>query len=332
MKSAMGKKHCGMGNHLNLLFVCIILAPMLLCGCSLLNDGFQAKSAFNEANVFFSQGDYRASLGKYHQIIEKEPSAGDRALFEMGIIYAYPGNEHKDYGKSLESFQKLIRNYPESGYKKDSELMVFNINNVIAKDETIAAQQAQIEALRQEVQGRGNEIITLQKKIEALEQEVKSKESEINALKKVGAVILKGPADKILIEKKERRLTLSSKGKALKTYQIALGGNPIGPKERQGDNKTPEGTYVIDSRNKDSRYHLSLHISYPNEKDKKRAKQLGVSPGGDIMIHGIKNGFSWVGDLHAEIDWTQGCIAVTDEEIEEIGRVAPNGTTVEIRP
>jgi murein L,D-transpeptidase YafK len=125
---------------------------------------------------------------------------------------------------------------------------------------------------------------------------------------------------------------LISKGKVLKTYKIALGGNPNGPKERQGDNKTPEGTYVIDSRNKDSRYHLSLHISYPNERDKKRAKELGVSPGGDIMIHGIKNGFSWVGDFHAEADWTKGCIAVTDEEIDEIDKLAPNGTIIEIRP
>jgi len=110
-----------------------------------------------------------------------------------------------------------------------------------------------------------------------------------------------------------------------------LGGNPNGPKERQGDNKTPEGTYVIDSRNKDSQYHLSLHISYPNERDKKRAKELGVSPGGNIMIHGIKNGFSWVGDFHSEADWTKGCIAVTDEEIEEIAKIAPNGTIVEVR-
>jgi murein L,D-transpeptidase YafK len=123
-----------------------------------------------------------------------------------------------------------------------------------------------------------------------------------------------------------------SKDKVLKTYKIALGGNPDGPKERQGDNKTPEGTYFIDSRNNNSRYHLSLHISYPNENDKKRAKEIGVSPGGDIMIHGIKNGFSWVGDSHTGIDWTKGCIAVTDEEIEEIDKLAPNGTIVEIRP
>jgi murein L,D-transpeptidase YafK len=92
------------------------------------------------------------------------------------------------------------------------------------------------------------------------------------------------------------------------------------------------GTYVIDARNRDSRYHLSLHISYPNERDKKRAKELGVSPGGDIMIHGIKNGFSWVGDAHTGVDWTKGCIAVTDQEIEEIEKLAPNGTIVEIRP
>ncbi|MBC7963342.1 MAG: L,D-transpeptidase family protein [Steroidobacteraceae bacterium] len=328
----MGKKQRTMCKHLNLFFVCIIIAPMLICGCSHFNEGSQAKPSFIEANDYFSQGNYQASLAKYQQIIEKHPTAGDRVLFEMGIIYAYPGNEQKDYQKSLECFQKLIKDYPGSGYRKDSELMIFNINNVIVKDKTIATQQTQIEALRQEFQNKGIEIVTLQKKIEALEQGVKSKENEIVKLKKEVFAVQKEPADKILIEKKERRLSLLSKGKVLKTYQIALGGNPNGPKERQGDNKTPEGFYVIDSRNKDSRYHLSLHISYPNEKDKKRAKELGVSPGGDIMIHGIKNGFSWVGDHHTEVDWTKGCIAVTDAEIEEIEKLAPNGTIVEIRP
>ena len=121
-------------------------------------------------------------------------------------------------------------------------------------------------------------------------------------------------------------------GKVIRTYKIALGGNPKGPKERQGDNKTPEGVYTIDARNGDSRYHLSLHISYPNEKDKHRAGRLGVSPGGDIMIHGIKNGYSWVGNSHTTYDWTNGCIAVTDEEMEEIYRLVPIGTVVEIKP
>lgn len=328
----MGKKQRRTARPLSLFFACIILAPMLICGCSHFNGGGQSQSAFEEANAFFSRGNYKASLGKYQQIIEKYPAAGDRVLFEMGIIYAHPGNEQKDYQKSLECYQKLMQDYPGSGYRKDSELMIFNIGNVIVKDKTIATQQSQIEALRQELQGKANEIVTLQQKIEALEQELGSKENEIIKMQKEAFALRKGAADRILIEKKERRLTLLSKGKVLKSYQIALGGDPSGPKERQGDNKTPEGTYVIDSRNKNSRYHRSLHISYPNEKDKKRAKELGVSPGGDIMIHGIKNGMSWVGDLHTDVDWTKGCIAVTDEEIEEIDKLAPNGTIVEIRP
>ncbi|MBI5666263.1 MAG: L,D-transpeptidase family protein [Nitrospirae bacterium] len=328
----MGKKQSRTGEHLKFFFVCIIITPILMCGCSHLNERSQARSTFAEANDLFNQGSYGASLSKYQQIIGKYPTAGDRVLFEMGIIYAYPGNEQKDYKKSLECFQQLIKDYPESGYRKDSEMMIFQINNVIFKDKTIATKQTQIEALRQEVKGRGNEIATLQQKIEALEQEVKGKVDEISTLQKEVAALQMGPVDKVLIEKKERRLTLLSKDNVLKTYNIALGGNPNGPKERQGDNKTPEGTYFIDSRNKDSRYHLSLHISYPNEKDKKRAKEVGVSPGGDIMIHGIKNGFSWAGGSHTEVDWTKGCIAVTDEEIEEIDKLVPNGTIVEIRP
>jgi tetratricopeptide (TPR) repeat protein len=316
--------------HLKLFIAAIILLPLLFCGCSHFND--QPRPTFLEANDLFSRGEYTASLEKYRQIIEKNPAEGDRVLFEMGIIHAYPGNEQKDYQRALECFSRLIKEYPGSGYRKDSELMVFNIGNVIAKDRTIAAQQAQIEALRQDLQVRGNQSSALQQKVETLEQELKGKEAEITTLKKEVIIIPKGPADRILIEKKERRLTLFSKGRALKTYQIALGGNPNGPKERQGDNKTPEGIYRIDARNRNSQFHLSLHISYPNEKDKKRARELGVSPGGDIMIHGIKNGFSWVGEQHVELDWTKGCIAVTDEEIEEIEKVVPNGTVVEIRP
>jgi L,D-peptidoglycan transpeptidase YkuD (ErfK/YbiS/YcfS/YnhG family) len=296
------------------------MAPVLICGCSHYNEGYQAKSTFGEANDLFSRGRYQASLDTYGQISEKYPTTKDRVLFEMGIIYAYPKNEHKDYQKSLECFQKLVKDHPGSGYRQDSEVMIFNINNITLKDKTITTQQTQIETLRQEVKSKENEIVAQQKKIEELEQKV------------FAYAIQAGPVDKILIEKNARRLMLISKGEVLKTYKIALGGTPNGPKERQGDNKTPEGTYVIDSRNKDSLYHLSLHISYPNERDKKRAKELGVSPGGNIMIHGIKNGFAWVGDSHTQVDWTKGCIAVTDEEIEEIAKLAPKGTIVEINP
>ena len=300
----------------------------MLCGCSHSDVCRQLK----EANDLFSQGNYNSALGKYQQIIAKEPTNVDRVLFEMAIIHAYPANLQKDYQKSLQCFQKIIKDYPQSSYRKDSELMIFNINNVIGKDRTIAAQLAQIETLRQELQSRGEVIVALQHKIEALEQAVRNRDNELVALGKEAVAILQEPADRIVIEKKARRLTLFSNGRVLKTYRIALGGNPEGPKERQGDNKTPEGNYIIDSRNENSLYHLSLHISYPNEKDKKRATQLGVAPGGDIMIHGIKNGFSWAGDYHTGVDWTKGCIAVTDEEIEEIDRLVPIGTNVEIKP
>ena len=300
---------------------------MLISGCSHFNDGRQAKTTFAEANDLFHQGSYTASLEKYSGIIDKYPATADRALFEMGIIYAHPKNEQKDYQKSLECFQELIKDSPESVYRQNSEMMIFNIRNVALKDTTIAAQQVQIETLQHKVQGKENEIVTLQKTIEAFEKKIEALEKKF-----FDYAIQKGSVDRILIEKSTRRLMLISQGEVLKSYKIALGGNPIGPKERQGDNKTPEGTYVIDARNRDSRFHLSLHISYPNERDKKRAKELGVSPGGDIMIHGIKNGFSWVGDAHSGVDWTKGCIAVTDQEIEEIDKLAPNGMIVEIRP
>jgi len=303
------------------------MASMLLSGCSHFNDRRQVNTAFAEANNLFHQGSYTASLGKYSEIVEKYPAMADRGLFEMGIIHAHPKNQQKDYQKSLECFQKLIKDYPGSEYRQNSEMMIFNIRNVALKDKTIAAQQMQIETLQHKLQGKENEVVTLQKTVEAFDKKMEALEKKFFAF-----AIRKGSVDRILIEKNARRLMLISQGEVLKSYNIALGGNPIGPKERQGDGKTPEGIYVIDGRNKGSRFHLSLHISYPNERDKIRAKELGVSPGGDIMIHGIKNGFSWVGDAHTTVDWTKGCVAVTDEGIEEIGKLAPNGTIVEIRP
>jgi murein L,D-transpeptidase YafK len=139
-------------------------------------------------------------------------------------------------------------------------------------------------------------------------------------------------ANQVVIEKAARTLKVYSNGRLLKTYRVALGRNATGPKEREGDGRTPEGRYVIDSRKKDSRFHRALHISYPNEEDRRRARRLGVSPGGAIMIHGLPNGMGAIGRAHVARDWTQGCIAVTNEEIEELWRVVPNGTRVEIKP
>jgi len=139
-------------------------------------------------------------------------------------------------------------------------------------------------------------------------------------------------ADLIVIEKAKRILTAFSSGKVLRTYQVALGRSPAGAKEREGDNRTPEGEFVIDGRLEKSGYHRALHISYPTPSDIARAKAGGYQPGGAIMIHGIKNGFGWLGSLHTKSDWTRGCIAVTNPEIEELWRIAPNGTRVQIKP
>ncbi len=139
-------------------------------------------------------------------------------------------------------------------------------------------------------------------------------------------------ADKIIVEKSKRRLHLMSKGKQIKKYKISLGRTPKGHKEKQGDGKTPEGTYIIDYRNSKSICHLSLHISYPDAEDKLNAKRLGVSPGGDITIHGLAGKWRWLGRLHRFSDWTEGCIAVTNKEIEEIWKLVPNGATIEIKP
>ncbi|HWY40837.1 MAG TPA: L,D-transpeptidase family protein [Chthoniobacterales bacterium] len=138
--------------------------------------------------------------------------------------------------------------------------------------------------------------------------------------------------DRILVEKSARRLSVFAGGKELKDYHIALGRNPLGPKQEEGDMKTPEGLYTIDSRNPQSDYHLALHVSYPSEEDMARATERGVNAGFDIMIHGIQNGGGWIGAFHRMHDWTAGCMAMTDEEIEELWRVTPDGTTIEIRP
>jgi murein L,D-transpeptidase YafK len=139
-------------------------------------------------------------------------------------------------------------------------------------------------------------------------------------------------ADRVVIDKAARKLTLHRRQSAIRTYRIALGGQPTGKKQCHGDNRTPEGRYIIDGRNKNSRYHWSLHLSYPNSADRKTAKKLGCNPGGDIMIHGLPNGYGWIGKLHTAHDWTLGCIAVTDQEIEEIWGLVPNGTPVMINP
>jgi murein L,D-transpeptidase YafK len=139
-------------------------------------------------------------------------------------------------------------------------------------------------------------------------------------------------ADSILIVKHEHVLELLENGKIIRTYKVALGRGGLPPKQREGDERTPEGRYVIDSRNAASHYYKALHISYPNAEDRVRATGQGIDPGGAIMIHGLPNGMSWLGSSHRLYDWTQGCVAVTDAEMDAIWDLAPVGTPVEIRP
>ena len=138
--------------------------------------------------------------------------------------------------------------------------------------------------------------------------------------------------DKVIINKAKRELLLMHAGNTVKSYRVALGRNPVGPKTKQGDGKTPEGVYSISGRNPASAFHRALRVSYPNSADRAQAKRLGVAPGGDIMIHGLPNGREYIGKAHRLSDWTEGCIAVTNAEMEEIWGLVHNGTRVEINP
>ncbi|MFO1401441.1 MAG: L,D-transpeptidase family protein [Steroidobacteraceae bacterium] len=138
--------------------------------------------------------------------------------------------------------------------------------------------------------------------------------------------------DHVVVLKSARLLVLYEGDTRLRSYPVSLGGQPVGAKERAGDGRTPEGHYVIDYRNERSSFHRALHVSYPSAADRSRAAAAGVDPGGLVMIHGLRNGLGWLGRLHRVFDWTNGCIAVTDAEIDEIARVVPDGTPVELRP
>ena len=140
------------------------------------------------------------------------------------------------------------------------------------------------------------------------------------------------PADRIVVEKSKRTLTLFRQDKEIRTYKVALGRDPVGPKVRQGDNKTPEGVYFVDYKVRHSIYHRALHLSYPNPDDVERARSLGVPPGGSIMIHGMKEDKLWMGDVQYLFNWTNGCIALTNREMEELWDLVSPWTPVEIRP
>jgi len=137
----------------------------------------------------------------------------------------------------------------------------------------------------------------------------------------------------VRVEKSERKMFLEANGQILKSYDISLGDEPEGHKTQEGDERTPEGHYMLNWRNPQSSYYLSIHISYPNNQDKAQATSRGVSPGGDIFIHGLPNGMGALGKMFKGHDWTDGCIAVNDNnQMKEIWDLVPNGTPIIINP
>ncbi|WP_025651070.1 MULTISPECIES: L,D-transpeptidase family protein [Psychrobacter] len=159
---------------------------------------------------------------------------------------------------------------------------------------------------------------------------VKTSSQAKNAVDKGQSIPSTLIVDKVFVDKSERILKLLSKDTVVKSYRIALGDSPIGHKQQQGDQRTPVGYYTLDYKNENSIAHRSIHVSYPNAADKAQAKSRGVNPGGDIMIHGQMNGFGHLAGLNQQRDWTDGCIAVTNDEMDEIMAAVKVGTAIEI--
>ena len=136
--------------------------------------------------------------------------------------------------------------------------------------------------------------------------------------------------DLVKVDKSKNRMYLLDGEKIVKEYHVVFGVNPKGHKQREGDEKTPEGKYTLDYKKEDSSFYRAMHISYPNEEDKARAKNLGVSPGGFIMVHGQRNLLGWLSSISQRFNWTNGCIALTNSEMNEFMDLVNVGTTIQI--
>lgn len=154
----------------------------------------------------------------------------------------------------------------------------------------------------------------------------------ISLLVSVTCFGLEPKIDTVLVKKSEKRMYLLAEGKSIKEYKVVFGANPKNHKQKEGDERTPEGKYILDYKKENSSFYKAIHISYPNENDKAKAKFSGVNPGSLIMIHGQKNGLSWLSWLSQWFNWTDGCIAVTNTEMDEIWGLINEGTPIEIQP
>lgn len=134
----------------------------------------------------------------------------------------------------------------------------------------------------------------------------------------------------VKVEKSISKMYLLDGDKVVKEYHVAFGGEPKGHKQQEGDQKTPEGIYTLDYKKEDSSFYLAMHVSYPNETDKENAKKLGVSPGGFIMVHGQRNWLGWLAPITQLFNWTNGCIALTNDEMDEFMDLVKVGTPIQI--
>jgi tetratricopeptide (TPR) repeat protein len=159
----MGKKRNRRGKHFYLFIACVLIIPVLLSGCARFYEELITGPDFQQAGNFTRQENYKAAISKYEQIIARHPLVGDGVLFQMGIIYAAPQNQQKDYSKSLECFQRLIKNYPESRYRQDSDVLISLINEIAGKDKMSVTQRSRIDKLEQQVE-------EFEKKIEQIKQ------------------------------------------------------------------------------------------------------------------------------------------------------------------
>lgn len=141
-----------------------------------------------------------------------------------------------------------------------------------------------------------------------------------------------GVADLVTVNKSEKTMTISSNGEVIKTFSVVFGAVPDGHKQQEGDEKTPEGTYLLDYKKEDSSFYRSMHINYPNAEDKLSAQSKGVSPGGFIMVHGQRNWLGWLAPLMQNFNWTDGCIAITNSEMDEFMHLVPVNTKIVIEP
>jgi murein L,D-transpeptidase YafK len=139
-------------------------------------------------------------------------------------------------------------------------------------------------------------------------------------------------ADAVLVIKSEKRLYLMDKGERFASFPVTFGAEPVGHKQKLGDERTPEGHYTLTYKNPESKFYKSIHISYPNARDRENARRLGVDPGGDIMIHGLAKDWEWAESLATSFSWTNGCIALSNRDMDRVWEAVAAGTPIEIRP